>query len=151
MTGFFHVFRVFVPTLLCLLLFTGAALGEKINTNPTLAIQGFDAVAYFAEGKSRLGNNGFQHEHQGATWFFVNQENLDAFKADPAKYTPQYGGFCAWAAAENYLAPADPEVFAVRNGKLYLNFNRDVQKKWLKDPAGFITRGDANWPKLSAN
>jgi hypothetical protein len=85
-------------------------------------------------------------EHQGVTWRFATEQNRDAFKADPAKYLPQYGGYCAWAVASGYTAPSDPEAFSVVDGKLYLNYSKAVRFLWARDPKGNIEKGNANWP-----
>lgn len=111
-----------------------------------LAVGGYDAVAYFKEGKPVLGKAEFATEYKGATWQFASKENLEAFKTAPANYAPQYGGYCAWAIAHNYTASGDPQVWKIVNGKLYLNYDRDVQAKWETDIPGFIASGNRNWP-----
>jgi hypothetical protein len=113
-----------------------------------LAVGGYDAVAYFKDGKPVQGSKSFEHKHNGATWRFATAENLAAFKADPAKYAPQYGGYCAWAAAQGYTAKGDPKAWKIVSGKLYLNYDLNIQKKWEADIPGFIIKGDANWPKV---
>jgi YHS domain-containing protein len=115
-----------------------------------LAVGGYDAVAYFKDGKPVEGSKSFEMKHKGATWRFANAANLAAFKADPAKYAPQYGGHCAWAAANGYTAKGDPKYWKVVGDKLYLNYNADIQGKWEKDVPGFIAKGDANWPGILA-
>ena len=111
------------------------------------AVGGYDAVSYFS-GKPVEGTDAFTLEFKGATWKFASAANLAAFKADPAKYAPQYGGHCAWAAANNYRFAGDPKVWKIVGGKLYLNYNRDVQVKWEKDIPGLIAKGNANWVSL---
>ncbi len=111
------------------------------------AVGGYDAVSYFA-GKPVEGSEKFTLQYNGATFKFASAANLAAFKADPAKYAPQYGGHCAWAAANNYRFAGDPKVWKIVAGKLYLNYNRDVQQKWEKDIPGLIVKGDANWVAL---
>lgn len=113
------------------------------------AVDGYDTVAYFSHNRAIKGNNKFKLEYMGADWYFTSQNNMDKFKADPTKYAPQYGGYCAWAIAEkNDFAPGNPEQWTIVDGKLYLNYNRDIQNKWLKDVPGFIAQGDKNWPML---
>ena len=112
------------------------------------AIDGYDAVAYFTEGKPVKGKAEFQTEYKGATWTFASQENLDTFKADPDKYRPVYGGYCAYAVSQGATASGDPEVWYIEDGHLYLNYNKGIQKKWLKDIPGYIEKADANWPKV---
>jgi YHS domain-containing protein len=114
------------------------------------AVSGYDTVAYFKEGKPVKGSDKFVTDYKGAKWLFSNPENLAAFKAAPEKFAPQYGGYCSYAVGEkNTLASADPEAWKIIDGKLYLNYDKDIQALWQKDTAGFIKKADANWPKLS--
>ena len=115
-----------------------------------LAVGGYDPVAYFEPGGPAKGSKEFSFDYNGATWRFASAENLEKFRANPAAYAPQYGGYCAWAVAQGYTAPGNPRNWSVRGGKLYLNYNDKVQADWLKDPDGFIARADANWPAVLA-
>jgi len=112
----------------------------------SLAVGGYDSVAYFKDGKPVEGKAEFSMEYKGATWRFASQANLDAFKADPTAYAPQYGGYCAWAVSQGYTASGDPHVWTIVNNKLYLNYDKSVQTKWEKDIPGFIAKADKNWP-----
>jgi YHS domain-containing protein len=112
----------------------------------SLAVGGYDTVAYFKQGKPVLGKAEFETQYKGATWRFASKENLDAFKATPAAYAPQYGGYCSWAIAQNYTASGDPLVWKIVGNRLYLNYDRDVQTKWEKDIPGFIASANKNWP-----
>lgn len=111
-----------------------------------VALRGHDPVAYFKENRPLKGKPEFQLELQGSVFHFVSAANRDAFAADPASYAPQYGGFCAFGIASGYKAAIDPAAFSIVDGKLYLNYNRDVQKLWSADVPGFIARADRNWP-----
>ena len=115
------------------------------------AIEGYDPVAYFKEGQPVEGDSAFQHEWMGATWYFANAENRDLFAAEPEKYAPQYGGYCAWAVSQGYTAKIDPQAWTVVDDKLYLNYSKDVQKQWQEDVPGNITKADTNWPKIRAD
>jgi len=112
-----------------------------------VAAGGYDVVAYFA-GKPVEGSKEFTSEHSGATYRFASAANRDAFAANPARYAPQYGGYCAWAVAKGYTAKGDPEAWSVEGGKLYLNYSKSVRSDWLKDVAGNVVKGDSNWPKV---
>ena len=112
------------------------------------AINGYDPVAYFTVGKPVKGQDGFATEWMGAKWKFSTQANLDLFKANPEKYAPQYGGYCAYGVTQGSLIKVEPEQFTLRDGKLYLNYDADVQAKWLKDPAGYIKDADAKFQAL---
>jgi YHS domain-containing protein len=113
------------------------------------AIRGHDPVAYFTQNKAVPGLPAYQAEYKGSTFRFASQANRDAFVADPARYAPQYDGFCAFGTAGGYKAAIDPAAFTIVDGKLYLNYNRDVQKQWSADRAGFIAKADRNWPAVA--
>jgi len=114
-----------------------------------LAIRGTDPVAYFREGRPVTGDAAFEADWKGARWRFVSARNRDDFLSTPDRFAPQYGGFCAWAvAARGKLYSTQPENWSVVDGKLYLNFNDDIQRKWEADVAGFITRADGSWPEI---
>lgn len=117
-------------------------------TRTDTAINGYDTVAYFTAGKPVKGLDSLSVDWMGAKWKFATQANLDLFKANPEKYAPQYGGYCAYGVAQDSLVKVEPEQFTVRNGKLYLNYDAEVQAKWKKDPDGFIRAADAKFPAL---
>ncbi|MEM9668484.1 MAG: YHS domain-containing (seleno)protein [Pseudomonadota bacterium] len=110
-----------------------------------LAVGGYDSVSYFS-GEPVEGSADFSTTHEGATFQFASQENLDTFLADPAKYAPAYGGHCAWGASQGAAYPGDPKVWAVVDDRLFLNYNTEVQEGWDKDRAGFIEAADEAWP-----
>ncbi len=129
----------------------GTALAkDKINTTffGNLAVEGYDTVAYFAANKAIKGNAKFETEYQGANWRFSSAENLARFIAEPEKYAPQYGGYCAYAVAQNGTAGIEPEQFTIVEGKLYLNYNRKIQSRWSEDRDNYIMAADANWPSV---
>lgn len=113
-----------------------------------VAVGGYDPVAYFTEKKPVKGNPAVSHDHEGAKYYFTSEANRDAFKAEPAKYAPQYGGYCAWAVSQGYTAHGDPNAWTVHNGKLFLNYNQSVKTNWEKDIPGNVSKGDAEWPKV---
>lgn len=112
------------------------------------AINGYDTVAYFTQGKPVKGLDSLVVDWMGAKWKFSTQANLELFKAKPEQYAPQYGGYCAYGVAQGYLVKVEPEQFTVREGKLYLNYDADVQSKWLKDPEGFNREADQKFEAL---
>lgn len=128
---------------------TGAVLVEG-KPAPGLAVHGFDVVAYFTEGKPVQGDANFAVVHKDATYRFASQANLDAFKADPAKYAPVYGGYCAYGVSVGAKFDGDPRYWKIVDGKLYLNLDAGIQQTWLKDVPGAIKQADANWPKLAS-
>ncbi|HSO07311.1 MAG TPA: YHS domain-containing (seleno)protein [Pelomicrobium sp.] len=113
-----------------------------------VAVHGYDPVAYFTAGKPTPGKPEFTAVHEGATYRFATAENLAAFKADPARYAPQYGGWCAYGVAKGGKFDIDPQVWKVVDGKLYLNFNASVGRTWSGDIPGYLKRSEAEWPKI---
>ncbi|MFS8896501.1 YHS domain-containing protein [Synechococcus sp. R3-13] len=113
-----------------------------------LALRGYDPVAYFIDGKPVKGSPAYEWEWGGVTWRFASADNRERFRNDPERFAPQYGGFCAWAVAHNYLYPVDPFAWKIVDDKLYLNANQRVQRNWERDIPGLIKRADANWPAL---
>jgi YHS domain-containing protein len=116
-----------------------------------IAIAGADPVAYFTAGDYVPGTSDFTHEWNGVTWQFASAENRDTFAADPENYAPQYGGYCAWAVSEGYTAPVDPTAWKIVDGKLYLNYDANIQARWEKDIPGNIAEANANWPAVLNN
>ncbi|OYU68231.1 MAG: YHS domain protein [Cytophagaceae bacterium BCCC1] len=112
------------------------------------AIKGYDPVAYFTEQKAIEGKTELVYEWNGSKWLFSSQANLDAFKVDPEKFAPQYGGFCAYGTSENHLSPTDPNAWTVVDGKLYLNYNKKVKELWSKDIPSRIKKADEYWNTL---
>jgi YHS domain-containing protein len=124
------------------------SLVDPVNNSAAVAIKGYDPVAYFKQGAPTKGSAQLARQWMGATWLFSSAENRDLFAANPEQYAPQYGGYCAYAVSEGHTATIDPEAWKIVDGKLYLNYSKGVQKKWLEDTAGRIQRGDKNWPAL---
>ncbi len=110
------------------------------------AIRGYDPVAYFIESKPTKGSDQYTFEWKGETFKFASAENLALFKADPEKYAPQYGGYCAYAVSEGYTASTVAEAWTVVDDKLYLNYSLGVKKRWAKNIPGRIATADKNWP-----
>ena len=113
-----------------------------------VAIRGYDPVAYFAEGAAVEGSKQFSCSWKGTEWHFKNQSNLDTFRANPEKYAPQFGGYCAYGASENHKSPTEPNAFTIVNDKLYLNYNMKVKEMWMKDTKGRIATAEKNWNTL---
>lgn len=127
---------------------------EELPTTPVftvdgVAIRGTDPVAYFNAGEPVPGNAAFGMRWNGATWHFASAENRDVFAADPEHFAPRYGGFCAWAvAAKGKLYSTQPKNWTIVEDRLYLNFNDDIQERWVADIPGFIARADMRWPEI---
>jgi YHS domain-containing protein len=131
-----------------LTLFMGSAMaGSIINrANEGPAIEGYDTVAYHTKGQPQKGDAKYSTEWNGAKWQFATEENLQAFKVDPERYAPQYGGYCSYAMARNSFADGDPNRWKVVDGKLYLNANFFAQKLWERDIPEKIKSANTNWP-----
>jgi len=130
-----------------------AALRKKhFNLDGGIAIQGYDPVAYFTQNKAVKGKKDLAVYNQGVTYYFSSVENKELFKANPARYEPEYGGWCAYAMGEKgEKVSVDPETFKILNGKLYLFYNslfNNTLKSWNKNEASLKSKADANWPKL---
>jgi len=116
-----------------------------------VAIQGYDTVAYFTDGKATKGNGSFEYVWEDARWRFASLAHRDMFIADPDHYAPQFGGFCAGAVTNGVLVPANPEAWTIVDGKLYMvaGGQSDITE-WKVDAAKNIERGDKQWPLLQA-
>lgn len=113
-----------------------------------VAVGGYDPVAYFTDGRPVRGASEHSLTYQGYEYRFASAAHLAAFRADPARYLPRYGGYCAWAAAQGRTASGDPRYWRIVDGRLYLNYNAEIQQRWERDIPGFIRAADANWPGL---
>lgn len=121
---------------------------NTLGSSDRIAIRGYDPVAYFREGGPRLGKAEFSVSHAGAIWHFASAENKAAFEAQPARYLPAYGGFCAYGTSRGYLVKIEPEAWSIVDGRLYLNYDLGVRKTWAGKPKTYISRANANWPRL---
>jgi YHS domain-containing protein len=139
------------------MILASSALAEP-TTQPTkvlvnvdksgLAIQGRDPVAYFTDSKAVPGEPKITSVRNGATYRFASAKHKEMFDADPAKYEPQFGGYCAYGTSKNKLAPITPEAFSIVDGRLLLQYDLDVRETFNKDVTGYLKKADRNWPKL---
>lgn len=118
-------------------------------TKNGLAIGGYDPVAYFTESEARKGSAKHSLSWNGATWRFKSAENKALFKANPEKYAPQYGGYCAYAMANGDLVSINPKAWDIHKGKLYLNYSSVVWAIWSRNKNGYISRADNRWPNIA--
>ena len=146
--------RSLVRTLLLAATLLLASTGYAAALDPVwsnwrgLAVAGYDPVAYFTDGKAVEGSSDFTAEWKGATWRFASAAHRDQFKAEPEKYAPQYGGYCAYGMTVGQKVPVDPAAWSIVEGRLYLNNSLKVREAWSQDPAGNIGKADAAWPKV---
>lgn len=127
-----------------------ASAKDAVNTTlfGNVAIEGYDTVAYFTENRATKGSRDFETVWMDAKWRFATAENRDLFIANPEKYAPRYGGYCAYAVAQNSTAGIEPEQFEIVGGKLYLNYNAKIKNLWLENRDAYIKAADANWPSV---
>ncbi len=134
-----------------LLLLSLPALAQSVFAPNGVAIRGYDPVAYFTESRPVQGNAQFTHSWNGATWRFASAANRDAFAADPQRYAPQYGGFCAFAMAQGpgERVEVDPTAWRIVDGRLYLNYSASVNRQWVGNMRRYIDTANGNWSRLN--
>lgn len=120
---------------------------KHINTEKSIAIQGYDPVAYFENVKATKGNKEFASTYQNAIYYFSTENNKAAFLKNPSQYVPQFGGYCAYGMSEGHEASIQPEAFTIVDNKLYLNNSLKVKELWVKDQANRIQKANENWNK----
>ena len=130
------------PTFAAAKIFTGLV--------PGVAVGGYDTVAYFSAIEPTKGDEAFSTTYENAKWFFASHANLEMFIANPQKFAPQFGGYCAYAASKGALAKGDPEAWTIYEGKLYLNFSKSVRQIWKEDIPGNIEKANAKFDDLIA-
>lgn len=122
-----------------------------LNLDKTgVAIQGYDPVAFFTDNKPVKGDPKILVKQDGAVYFFASKEHKDLFKADPAKYEPEFGGYCAYGVSRNKLVEIDVDAFQIVDGKLLLQYSKGVRDNFNEDKAGNLARAKANWTGLAA-
>jgi YHS domain-containing protein len=143
-----------VITLFLLLITTSACTSVQsrpIFTDDDGALRGYDPVSYFDREQAVKGDKAHHYRYGGADFYFSSKENRQRFIDDPERFLPQYGGYCAYGMARNFVVSSDPNAFTVVDGKLYLNYSLKVKNTWLKDIPGNIAKADANWAKKLAS
>lgn len=130
------------------LMSTAAFAGDFFETDG-VALRGYDPVAYFASAEPQKGQSKYSHEYKGSIFYFASEANRRAFMQTPEKYAPQFGGYCAFGTAQGYKVSTQPDAFAIVKDKLYLNYDKKVQKIWQQDVPGNIQRAEKNWPEVS--
>lgn len=143
--------NIFVMAFLAVIFFSAQAFAEApIYTGPSnnVGVSGYDTVSYFSETGPVKGSKHYATEWRGASWYFSSQDNLDKFKADPEKYAPQYGGYCAWAVGHGGLSKGNPKQWTIADGKLYLNYDSRILASWLPVKDELIPVADKEYPNL---
>lgn len=120
-----------------------------VNTDDAgLAIQGYDPVAYFTDGKPVMGSPAFATEYGGARYWFASAAHEEMFKRDPAKFAPRFGGFCGYAASINKVSPIDPAIFQIIDGRLVLQHTEEAYRLFNENAQASLARAETNWPGL---
>lgn len=127
-----------------------ARSAELINALENgVAMDGFDVVAYFKRGAPVKGNESYQMQHKGKTWYFASAQNAAAFATDPARYEPQFNGWCSYAVSEGYGAEVDfVKGWVILNDKLYLNWSQDTKDEFVAEQATRKRQAAANWSSV---
>ena len=120
----------------------------KDYAHSTPGLSGYDPVAYFTDGKPMKGSGFHEALFRGVTYVFGSEDHKKQFEANPERYLPAYGGYCAYGVAVGKKFVADPEVWKIVEGKLYLNLDRNIQQKWEKDIPGYLKTADINWSDI---
>ncbi len=124
---------------------------SKVFEKDGVAINGYDPVAYFTDGKPVKGESQFQLKWNNATWQFASKANLEKFKSQPEKYSPQFGGFCSFGVSKGYKVKSEPDAWTIVNNKLYLNYNLQVKDDWSKDRDNLISVAEKKWTDIKNN
>jgi len=127
---------------------SGFAVAKELNNldRNGVAIQGYDPVAFFTDNRPVKGSSQFQSGYQGAKYYFASAEHKAAFDREPAKYAPQFGGYCAYGASQGHPAPVKIEAWQIVNGRLLMQYDLDIKDKFNKDQQGNLHKADQNWP-----
>ena len=143
-----RVIRTLLPAVALLVAVVATPVFGQDYSKSTPGISGYDPVAYFTQGKPVKGNGYNVADYQGVTYAFANEENKELFEANPEKYVPAYGGWCAYGVAVGKKFVSDPQAWKIVEGKLYLNLDKDIQRKWAKDIPGYIETANSNWKEI---
>jgi len=129
----------------------GAIAQSEVFATIEGAINGYDVVSYFTDGKPVIGKKENSFVWKDENWYFSSQENLKSFKSNPEKFAPQFGGYCAYGMSRGYKAKTEPDAWTIIDGKLYLNYNLDVKKIWGEKRSEFIDKATQNWPSVKSS
>ncbi|MBL0927823.1 MAG: hypothetical protein IBJ11_09255 [Phycisphaerales bacterium] len=120
----------------------------NVDTGGIALNGGYDPVAFFTDNKPIKGDPKIRSVYRGAVYHFASAEHKAMFDADPARYEPQFGGFCAYAASVNRVSPVDVKYFEIVGGRLILQHNQKAWDLWHKSPSESLVKADTNWPGL---
>lgn len=124
------------------------AQSSEVFAPSGIAINGYDPVAFFIEGKPLKGLSEFSCKWKNVQWNFVSQANLDSFITAPEKFAPQFGGYCAYGTSQGHKAPTQADTWTIVNEKLYFNYNMKVKGLWDKNRMPLIDSANVKWPSI---
>ena len=143
-------FTALIAALAFAFFFSGNAKARELNLEKSgVAIQGYDPVAYFADRKPIKGNPAINSSYKGAKYHFSSAAHKKMFDANPSKYEPAFGGWCAWGVVKGSKVKIDPDVFQIAAGRLLLQYSEGVRNKFNEDVDGNLGKADTNWPEVS--
>lgn len=122
--------------------------GAEDVSHSTVGVGGYDLVSYHTGEKPVRGNGNHLVRHDGVTYLLQNEENRERFAADPARYLPAYGGYCAYGVSVGKKFVGDPDVWEVVDGRLYLNLDNKIKGLWVQDVSGNLKKADAQWGRI---
>jgi hypothetical protein len=140
--------QVLILIAVSIITISATAQKAEIFQKNGVAIRGYDPVAFFTLGEPVLGDSMISYIWKEATWNFSTKSNMEMFKADPEKFAPQYGGYCAYGTADGHKAPTEIDTWTVINGRLYFNYNKKVKEIWSKKTDYYILQADKNWERI---
>jgi len=131
-----------------LFIFSSLSFAGEQYTKRGYAVSGYDPVAYFTIGEPTKGDKNISAEWNDVKWLFSTEEHKNLFLANPEKYAPAYDGHCAFAAGIGKKVSAKPTLWKIIDDRLFLNFSKAANKRWLDNPESYIKDGDENWKEL---
>jgi len=131
-----------------LFIFSSLSFAGEQYTKKGYAVSGYDPVAYFTIGEPTKGDKNISAEWNDVKWLFSTEEHKNLFLANPEKYAPAYDGHCAFAAGIGKKVSAKPTLWKIIDDRLFLNFSKAANKRWLDNPESYIKDGDENWKEL---
>lgn len=148
--SFLNSLRAAAVAVIAALSFSSAFAAEEHYLKDGVGLSGYDPVAYFTVGQPTVGDAAHSAEYDGVTYHFASADNQATFEADPAKYAPAYGGYCAFGTAMGRKFPGDPQQWSIVDDKLYVNLNAKIKERWSADIPGFIKGADNNWALIES-
>lgn len=128
--------------------FASAAGVVNADSHSNVALQAYDPVAFFTAGMPVKGSPFISAVHDGHTYLFASEEHKAEFKGNPEKYLPVYGGYCAFGVSIGKFFPVEIDTWEIIDGRLVLQFSRDIKKTFAEDKAANLRKANANWPEL---